>query len=402
MRIRAQNLVRDWRLDPNRTRRELREALQRGRENKPGGISSEDFSLRDLAAWFITTRDGSSVGPRFVEEAFNPTNPGSLQEAMSAVDSTAFANITGQLIINAVLQGYRREEFVATRLVPTVPTKLSGEKIPGVANLADQGDDFVVREGEQYPHFGFGEEYIETPATTKRGFIVPVTKEAIFFDLTGLVVRRAAEVGEILGINKEKRLLDVIVGATNNYKRNGTAYNTYQTATPWINDIYSNDLVDWTAIDDAEQAFAELLDPNTSEPIVLSGRQLLTVPHKMMVAQRLLTATETRVVTNTSYTGVAGNPLGGMGIQASYSRLLYRRLIAAGISADDSKGVWFYGDLARAFAYMENWPITVTQAPMNSEAEFNQDIVLRYKASERGAAAVMEPRAVQRHRAAAA
>ena len=37
---------------------------------------------------------------------------------------------------------------------------------------------------------------------------------------------------------------------------------------------------------------------------------------------------------------------------------------------------------------MENWPITVTQAPSNSEAEFNQDIVLRFKASERGAAAV--------------
>ena len=43
---------------------------------------------------------------------------------------------------------------------------------------------------------------------------------------------------------------------------------------------------------------------------------------------------------------------------------------------------------------MENWPITVTQAPANSEAEFNQDIVLRFKASERGAAAVIDPRYV--------
>ena len=43
---------------------------------------------------------------------------------------------------------------------------------------------------------------------------------------------------------------------------------------------------------------------------------------------------------------------------------------------------------------MENWPITVTQAPPNSEAEFSQDIVLRFKASERGAAAVLDPRCV--------
>ena len=43
---------------------------------------------------------------------------------------------------------------------------------------------------------------------------------------------------------------------------------------------------------------------------------------------------------------------------------------------------------------MENWPITVTQAPVGSEAEFNNDVVLRFKASERGAAAVINPRYV--------
>ena len=35
-----------------------------------------------------------------------------------------------------------------------------------------------------------------TPQTAKRGFIVPVTKEAIFFDRTNLVLQRAAEVGD--------------------------------------------------------------------------------------------------------------------------------------------------------------------------------------------------------------
>ncbi len=53
---------------------------------------------------------------------------------------------------------------------------------------------------------------------------------------------------------------------------------------------------------------------------------------------------------------------------------------------------WFLGDFRKAFADKENWPITVTQAPANSEAEFSQDIVLRFKASERGAAAVLNPR----------
>ena len=63
-------------------------------------------------------------------------------------------------------------------------------------------------------------------------------------------------------------------------------------------------------------------------------------------------------------------------------------------SASAAKKWWFIGDFRKAFAYMENWPITVTQSPAGGDAEFNQDIVVRFKASERGAAAVINPRYV--------
>jgi hypothetical protein len=86
------------------------------------------------------------------------------------------------------------------------------------------------------------------------------------------------------------------------------------------------------------------------------------------------------------------NPLGNY--RVADSRLVYRRIIASGVAADTAKKWWFVGDFKRAFAYMENWPITVTQSPLGSEADFNQDIVVRFKASERGAAAVINPRYV--------
>jgi hypothetical protein len=89
---------------------------------------------------------------------------------------------------------------------------------------------------------------------------------------------------------------------------------------------------------------------------------------------------------------VAASPLSGY--RVFDSRLAYRRVIASGVAAADAKKWWFVGDFRRAFAYMENWPITVTQAPLGSEAEFTSDIVLRFKASERGAAAVLNPRYV--------
>jgi hypothetical protein len=195
------------------TSRHLCEALA-NRELAP-----EDFSLRDLAEALVP--DGREwvrlLDPRSSSGA-------SVMESVDGVDVTAFLNVAGQVIYSKILDAYTQETFVASRLVQTIPTRLDGEKIPGVSRVADAID--VVGPGMPYPHLGFGEDYIETPTTSKRGFIVPVTKEAIFFDRTHLVLSRAAEVGEILGLNKEKRLLDLIVGVTNNYKQNGVALNT--------------------------------------------------------------------------------------------------------------------------------------------------------------------------------
>jgi hypothetical protein len=222
-------------------------------------LRPEDFSIRDLAETLVPD------GHQWVRQLDPRANGGvSVLEAVDGVDVTAFLNITGQVIYSEIMEAYTQEAFVMSRLVDAIPTRLDGEKIPGVARIADQID--AVEPGMPYPNLGFGDDYIETPSTTKRGFIVPVTKEAIFFDRTHLVLTRAAEVGEILGLNKEKRLLDLLIGVTNNYKWRGTTYNTYQTTTPWVNVKTGNALVDWTNVDTAEQLFADILDPNTGEP----------------------------------------------------------------------------------------------------------------------------------------
>jgi hypothetical protein len=208
-----------------------------------------------------------------------------------------------------------------------------------------------------------------------------------------LVLSRAAEVGELLGLNKEKRLIDLVIGATNNYKWLGTTYDTYQTATPWINVKSANELVDWTDVDAAEQLFADMLDPHTGEPILLQANTVLVMPAYRHAANRIFNALEVRYTpTSSATTTITANPLGNY--QVEESRLAYRRILASGQTADDAKKWWFLGDFKKAFAYMENWPITVTQSAQNSEADFNQDIVVRFKASERGAAAVLNPRYV--------
>jgi len=216
-----------------RTVQHLSEALHEGH------LAPEEFSIRDLAESLVP--DG-----REWVRMLDPRSGGSVSvmEASDGVDVTAFLNITGQVIYSKLLDAYEQETFVASKLVQTIPTRLDGEKIPGITRIAENVDE--VSPGMPYPNLGFGEDYVETPSTSKRGFIVPVTKEAIFFDRTHLILSRAAEVGEVLGLNKEKRILDAVVGATSSFKSNGTSYDTYYTAGPWVNELASNELVDWT------------------------------------------------------------------------------------------------------------------------------------------------------------
>ena len=377
--IKYRELKRRYELDgPQRTTAHLCESL------KQGHLRAEDFSLRDLAETMI------SDGGEWVR-SLDPRNSAgvALLEAGEGVDVTAFLNVTSQLVYSKILESYTQEAFIVSKLVDTIPTRMDGEKIPGVTRVADEAAE--VKPGMPFPSVGFGEDYIETPSTAKHGFIVPVTKEAIFFDRTHLVLSRAAEVGELLGLNKEKRLIDLVIGATNNYKWKGSALNTYQTSAPWVNVKADNELVDWTSIDAAEQLFADMLDPNTGEPVLVQANQVLVTPAYRHAAAQVFYAPEVRK-TSGSTTTIAPNPLGNY--QVFDSRLVYRRIRATGATADQAKKWWFIGDFKKAFAYMENWPITVSQSPPGSEAEFNNDIVVRFKASERGAAAVLNPRYV--------
>ncbi|MDD4268765.1 MAG: hypothetical protein GXY25_08540, partial [Pirellulaceae bacterium] len=202
-----------------------------------------------------------------------------------------------------------------------------------------------------------------------------------------------AEVGEILGLNKEKRLIDLVIGRTNTYRWKGTDYDTYQTLEPWRNALEDNELVDWTSVDAAEQLFAEILDPSTGEPVLVQPNAVLVMPAYRHAAHRIFQATEiSYTAVDSPTTTTSANPLTRYTVVDS--RLAYRRIIASGASAENAKKWWFLGDFRKAFAYMENWPITVTQSPLSSEADFNQDILVRFKASERGAAAVINPRYV--------
>lgn len=349
-------------------------------------IEPTDFSVRQLFEQFVED------GPTIVSQWFhNPESRMSIMEA--GVNTTAFSNITGQLLVNRVMDAYEGPAFIGNQLVTTIPTKLpKGEKIPGMAQIGDEAE--AVGEAQPYPIIGFGEDWIETPETVKRGMIVPLTREVIVADLTGLLFKRAEGIGEWMGYNKELRVLGVALGTSGSLynRRSRGAVATYgdNSGNHDFDNQVTDNLVDWTDLESALLAFDQMTDPNTGTPIrVVSGEpiQLVVPTAKLFTAKRIISATEIRFGDGASATTqtLSANPVGGM-FNILSSQLVY--------TLTSSNIIWYVGNFKKAFAYMEVAPAQVVKAPTNFYDEFYRDIVDQWKVSEWGVAAVLDPRYV--------
>jgi hypothetical protein len=297
-------------------------------------------------------------------------------------------NVVGAVIETKIKEAYNQGVFAASKLVRTIPTRLNGEKIHTFGTIADSA--LTVAPGADYGTANLHADFIETPVTAKHGLIIPVTKEAVFFDQTHHLLERAAEAGEILALNKERRILEMILGITNTYKYNGTPRNTYYPgggSSPWKNLLSGNELLNWGSIESAENVFGDMLDPITGAPILIEPNAVMVMPAKRHLAHRLFYASSISYEEG-STTSAVRNPFAKYRLVAS--RLAYQRLVSQGIASPEK--VWFIGNFHKAFAYMENWGITVTKSLPGSESDFSQDVVVRFKASERGTPAVLDPR----------
>ena len=341
---------------------------------KQGDLKPDDFSIRDLA------------------ESFMPGGFTQIEQMETLLEEAAIplVNVVGAVIETRIKEAYNQGVFAASKLVQTIPTRLNGEKIHTIAAIADT--NLTVAAGTSYGTANLHADYIETPTTAKHGLIIPVTKEAVFFDQTHHLLERAGEVGEILALHKERRILEMILGITNTYKYNGTVQNTYYsggTSHPWKNMLSGNELLNWESIESAEDVFGAMIDPISGNPILIEPNAVLVMPPKRHLAHRLFYASSISYEEGMTSSAIR-NPFAKYRLVSS--RLAYQQLQAQGTTNPEK--IWFIGNFRKAFAYMENWGITVTKSLPGSESDFAQDVVVRFKASERGTPAVLDPRYV--------
>lgn len=369
-------------------------------EIKAKTYTAGDFSFKALAYEVL----GKGIVEHCASDQRNLLTT-ALQEHAGAVSTAAFKDIAGQIVFSMMLPAYESEEFVFTKVIPERQSPYTFEKAAGLSGIGPGTDsEWVVPEGEPYNYAGFGPNFINLPETVKRGKIVPVTREAIFFDRTSKVQDTARQIGYWLGYNREIRAIDCIIdenaGAKSaalgghRYHWLGTSIATYGDNSgthSWDNLVASNALVDWTDIDAIEQAFNALVDPFTGAPIVVPQTTIITTRELKMTVGRILTASQLHVLTPGYATSgnptvnVQNNPYSGV-VRHLWSALLGQRL--------GTDTTYFYGAPERAFVYVVNFPFQQITAPPNSDDEFERDIVLKTRADERGAYGTIEPRAM--------
>ncbi len=324
-------------------------------------------------------------------------------EHAGAVSTAAFKDISGQIIFSMMLPRYKSEEFVFTKLIPERQSPYTFEKAAGLSGIGPGSDsEWVVPEGEPYNFAGFGPNYIHLPETVKRGKIVPVTREAIFFDRTQQVKDMAGEIGYWLGVNREYRAIDCIIdenaGAKSaaagghRYHWLGQSIATYGDNSgthSWDNLAGSNTLVDWTDVDAAEQLLNEIVDPFTGDTVELEATTLIAVKALEKTVGRIMSSTQ--LSTLTPGYAVSANPTGQMWNNPYGGAFKYvtSRRLAARLATDTN---WFYGAPEKAFVYVVNFPFQTMRAPSGATEEFHRDVVLQERADERGGYGTIEPR----------
>lgn len=366
-------------------------------------ITPEDFSLRDM--YRHMTKHG---GEQLDNWERDRRRGGHITEAIHAVDTGAMANITGQVFFNAILDAMKLDEFIGDKLVSTFSSNLQDEeKVPGISEVADSFEDNVT-EGEPYPNVGLSEQFITIPAAEKKGGIIGVTKEALIADRTGILIERMRSLGKSLGIRREKSILDVAIGAVNPYSWKGERRLTYGDgatageALGFINET-GEALVDQTDIQVAENLYRRMRSAGTNEPLGYSPTVLLVNPDLVWQARGIIHATEIRegataVAPAQQMIGSPRMPDWARNLSILSNEWLRDRLVAGiaaeagGLTGMDVKVIWFLGTPTGAFVWKEIWPLTVEEEPPNAPAQFEQDVVMRFKASYKGVAGVREPR----------
>ena len=354
-----------------------------------GDLTPDDFSLRRLAeaCGVLGGPRAAFAALREAADAADPARPPAalLSETAPAARTDLFRVVTAELLARKVTEGYDAAAgLIGDRLVSVVRANGRNAKLAGFTATAGPTD---VPEGHDYEESTFAEKFV-TSEEAKRGRILSVTEELIYFDRTGEVYRRAVRLGEGLRQERERTIVRAVADAEPGrpvYRPSGVGTPLYQTDGSHRNLIGPNNttspdhaaavpLEDWAALDKVRAYRAtEVLDDRVDgdpRPVLAPARQVLVPESLAGTARGIVDATEVRRTSGDEVT-VSGNPHRGLEVLSSP---FLDELGAAG------RRDWYLGDFPKQFVWTEIWPVQTFLQRSESAAAFERDVALRVKA----------------------
>jgi hypothetical protein len=371
-----------------------------------GELKPDDFSLRQL--WEACVGPTHQTLPHYAaRQRVYVADAAQLSAWHQEADlgTNLFQTVTGAVIARRVMDAYNQADgFIGDQLVTVESSSVRNERIAGFTAL--QGPKEVA-EGMPYEEASFGDKFITT-VEAKKGRLLSITEEAVHFDQTGDLLRRAARIGEATRLEREKTIVRGVIDADFNagagagvYRPGGALEALYDADGSNRNYIGAGNttsgapfnaalpLTDWTTLGLVLQYHAtEVGDdrhgPEAGEPLVWMPRILLLPKKLELTGLSIVTATTVRTRNaGSSQEREFRNPFGG-----SYAVLASPFLDA--VSADD----WYFGDFRRQFLWKEIWPVQVFRQGRESDADFERDVVARFKVRYYGGINALDERYV--------
>lgn len=299
-----------------------------------------------------------------------------------------FTNITGELISSMVIEAYEHNSKIADSLVSEYPTRYRDERVPGFS-ASDPPKE--VKEGDAYEDSGLYEKWITLGTAIKKGRIISITEEAVYYDQTAQLVERAEGIGEMCGLDREKAILRVILGVVTGYYPSGTAKALYGAA-PYK--VTSNALVDWTSIEKCLLSGFEKMEDENGEAIVVNPTTLLLPTNLLMTGRQIINATE---IEGRNTDGTAGTTAQARIRRSANVVDNYQIVSSPQISRlQTANGTtnWWLGNFKKQFKWKKVWPLQTFRENQGAQVQFERDIVSRYKVRYKGNAFVVDEKYV--------
>ena len=318
-------------------------------ETDKNRLSAEDFSIREIA-------EGCGID-----------TSGSECTMTEAVTASQFSILVGALLSSVVMASYEAAAKVGNQLVTPFQSSLETDTIPG-GYLEGEMED--IKELGKYPHLADVKEKSVTIGHGKKGLILDITDESVRFDRTGIVMREANQMGEIMALTRETEIINKIQDITGwkAWNPSGTNADLYQNAQgDGIHDL-DNLVVDVLADYTDVQALYTLLRLMQND----DGKYINVVP-KILLVPVALEIIAKRIINNTQLMGAANeerNPF------ANAFNIISTPLLDA-----QSSTAWYLGDFKKQFLEKIVIPPEVRRRSMgdNNDQDWETDVLASYK-----------------------